>query len=238
MWGPWSTAFKVTAPIDTGPVVTPVNSEYTRRPRVKALRRHRCSLTAIHSAAQPPNMTFGTPGGGGGYFALNGTALGANQNNIITAAQLSQLTYQVGSGTDTLWVEANDGTVWGPWSNSFTISDPSTIGAGATLELASAFSGECDVCRVRPARCNSIVRRASPARSPECLTRTYSTSGTSIPRTVHTPTYSGSRFRRHAHCDGRYPQRQHRFVRATIWPQALSPSSDGHGGTTYCRSSD
>ena len=31
--------------------------------------------------------------------------------------------------------------LWGPWSNSFTISDPSTIGAGATLELASAFSG-------------------------------------------------------------------------------------------------
>jgi hypothetical protein len=38
-------------------------------------------------------------------------------------------------------VRANDGAVWGAWSPSFTISDPSTIGAGETLELASAYAG-------------------------------------------------------------------------------------------------
>jgi hypothetical protein len=86
---------------------------------------------------------FWDTGSGGGHFVLNSTPLGANQDNIITAAQLSQLTYQVGSGTDTLWVRANDGTVWGPWSPSFTVNgiSPATVPASGTLELASAFSG-------------------------------------------------------------------------------------------------
>ena len=140
LWGPWSNAFTVTAPIDTGPVVTPVNSS------ISSMQGQSFASASLFTYSDPfgsaaTQYDFWDTGTGGGYFALNGTALGVNQNNIITAAQLSQLTYQVGSGTDTLWVEANDGTVWGPWSNSFTISDPSTIGAGATLELASAFSG-------------------------------------------------------------------------------------------------
>ena len=140
LWGPWSNAFTVTAPIDTGPVETPVNSS------ISSMQGQSFASASLFTYSDPfgsaaTEYDFWDTGTGGGYFALNGTALGANQNNIITAAQLSQLTYQVGSGTDTLWVEANDGTVWGPWSNSFTISDPSTIGAGATLELASAFSG-------------------------------------------------------------------------------------------------
>ena len=147
LWGPWSNAFTVTAPIDSGPVVTPVNSS------ISSIQGQSFAAASLFTYSDPfgsaaTEYDFWDTGKGGGYFALNGTALGANQNNVITAAQLSQLTYQVGSGTDTLWVEANDGTVWGPWSNSFTISDPSTIGAGATLELASAFSGECDVCRL------------------------------------------------------------------------------------------
>jgi hypothetical protein len=54
---------------------------------------------------------------------LNGTALPSKQDTIISAAQLGQLSYQVGNGSDTLWVKANDGTTWGNWSKSFTISD-------------------------------------------------------------------------------------------------------------------
>jgi hypothetical protein len=85
---------------------------------------------------------FWDTGGGGGHFALNGRALGANQENIVAAAQLAQTTYVSGSGTDTLWVRVNEGGQWSPWSQSFTVSDPTTIGAGETLELASAFSGQ------------------------------------------------------------------------------------------------
>ncbi|MFX7820803.1 hypothetical protein ABTK26_21020, partial [Acinetobacter baumannii] len=71
-----------------------------------------------------------------------GVTLGANQDDIVSASQLSQLAYHVGSGTDTLWIKANDGTVWGAWSSAFTISDPSIIPAGQTLELASASAAQ------------------------------------------------------------------------------------------------
>jgi hypothetical protein len=43
-----------------------------------------------------------------------------------------------------LWVRVNDGTGFGPWSTSFTVSDPpqlQTVQAGETLEVASSFSG-------------------------------------------------------------------------------------------------
>jgi hypothetical protein len=70
--------------------------------------------------------------------------LPANQDNIISAAQLGQLSYQVGTGTDTLWVRANDGTVWGAWSNSFTISDPPAVAPGETITVGSAYAGKVD----------------------------------------------------------------------------------------------
>jgi len=59
----------------------------------------------------------------------------------VSAAQLGQLTYQVGTGTDTLWAKANDGTAWGDWSKSFTISDPPAVEAGKTITLGSAYAG-------------------------------------------------------------------------------------------------
>jgi hypothetical protein len=140
VWGPWSNAFTVTAPVDSGPVVTPVHSSLSSTDGQSFAVSSLFTYSDPFGSAATEYDVWDT-GGGGGHFVLNGTSLGANQNNDITAAQLSQLTYQVGSGTDTLWIAANDGTVWGPWSNSFTISDPSTIAAGATLELPSAFSG-------------------------------------------------------------------------------------------------
>jgi hypothetical protein len=71
----------------------------------------------------------------------------AGKQNVITedahtsSAQLAQTTYVSGSGADMLWLRVSDGAE-GPWSQSFTVSDPPTIGAGETLELASAFSGQ------------------------------------------------------------------------------------------------
>jgi hypothetical protein len=39
----------------------------------------------------------------------------------VLAANLSQIDYVAGTGTDTLWVRANDGQ-WGNWSTAFTIT--------------------------------------------------------------------------------------------------------------------
>jgi hypothetical protein len=60
----------------------------------------------------------------------------------VTAGQLVQTSYVSGSGTDNLWVRVNEGRQWSPWSQSFTVSDPSTIGPGETLELGSAYAGQ------------------------------------------------------------------------------------------------
>ena len=62
---------------------------------------------------------------GPGHFVLNGVAEPNNQEIDVTAAQLSQLTYQSAPGTiDTLQIRAEDATAWGDWS-SFTVTAPS-----------------------------------------------------------------------------------------------------------------
>ena len=75
------------------------------------------------------------------FDRASGTTLGANQHNVISAAQLGQLSYHVGTGSDTIWVGANDGTVWGNWSNGITISDPPAVAAGETITLGSRYAG-------------------------------------------------------------------------------------------------
>ena len=41
----------------------------------------------------------------------------------VTAAQLTQTTFQSGSGTDDLWMRASDGTDWGAWQE-FHVAAP------------------------------------------------------------------------------------------------------------------
>jgi serralysin len=60
----------------------------------------------------------------GGHFVLDGVVLGVNQEINVSAAQLTQLAYQGGSITDTVWVRANDGTQWGDWSSGFKVTPP------------------------------------------------------------------------------------------------------------------
>ncbi|MGK0246721.1 MAG: hypothetical protein ACI9HH_005393, partial [Pseudomonadota bacterium] len=141
VWGAWSSAFTVTAPVDSGPVVTPTNSS------TLSVQGQTFAVSSLFSYSDPfgssaTSYDVWNSGGGSGYFTLNGVTLGANQDDIVSASQLSQLAYHVGSGTDTLWIKANDGTVWGAWSSAFTISDPSIIPAGQTLELASASAAQ------------------------------------------------------------------------------------------------
>jgi hypothetical protein len=119
VWGAWSSAFAVTAPIDFGPVETVGNLTAAPGQSFAASSLFSYSDSFGSPATQ---YDFWDTGSGGGHFALDGTSLGANQHNIITAAQLSQTTYQACTGTDTLWVRANNGTVWGVWSNSFTVT--------------------------------------------------------------------------------------------------------------------
>jgi len=140
VWGSFSSAFTVTAPIDTGPTLTVAN--------VTASHGQSFAGSALFSNYSDP---FGSPatqydlwnaGTGGGHFVLNGTTLGVNQHNVITAAQLAQLSYQSGSGADTLWIKANDGTVWGNWSNAFTVTAPIDLGPTVTVGMLAAAAGQ------------------------------------------------------------------------------------------------
>ena len=55
-------------------------------------------------------FAFWDTGTSGGHFVLNGVAQGVSQEIDVTAAQLSQLSYQSGSGADTLWVRPTMGS--------------------------------------------------------------------------------------------------------------------------------
>jgi hypothetical protein len=136
-WGAWA-EFHVIAPVDTGPMVT-TRSVTTPAGQIFA-------ASSLFTAQDP----FGDPmsqydvwnaGGAGGQYLLNGQALPANQDNYLSAAQFAQAVYQAGSGTDTLQFRAYEGGQWSPWSSAATMTPSSTIAGGATLELASSFTG-------------------------------------------------------------------------------------------------
>src|SRR5262249_34609592 len=104
-WGPWSHALPVTAPVDTRPVVTSVSNINTTAGQIFA-------ASNLFTASDPFNdpieqYDFWDTGSGGGHFLLNNQPLGTNQDNYVSAGQLSQTTYVSGSGTDTLWVRVN-----------------------------------------------------------------------------------------------------------------------------------
>jgi hypothetical protein len=65
---------------------------------------------------------------GPGHFVLNGMVEANDQEIDVTAARLSQLTYQSvpGSSADTVQVRVNDGTLWSNWT-SFTVTAPAIV---------------------------------------------------------------------------------------------------------------
>ncbi|MBC9881677.1 hypothetical protein G8O24_30585 [Bradyrhizobium sp. INPA01-394B] len=58
-----------------------------------------------------------------GHFIVNGVTQGTNQNINVTAAQLASTTFQSGTVSDDLWVQAFDGTTWGAWKE-FHVNPP------------------------------------------------------------------------------------------------------------------
>jgi probable HAF family extracellular repeat protein len=148
VWGPWSQALTVTAPIDTGPTVASVSN-------ITTVSNQTFAASTLFTASDPFNdpieqYDFWDAGMGGGHFTLNGQPLGSNEENVVSAAQLGQASYVSGSGTDTLWVRVSEGGQWSPWSSSFIVSDPTTIGAGETLELTSSYSGQVSLSAPAP----------------------------------------------------------------------------------------
>ena len=87
------------------------------------------AASSLYTVSEPDNVPITqydvwNSGTGGGHFELNGQALAVGQANHLTAAQMSQLSYVAGSGADTVYVRAFDGTMWSNWSSAFTVNRP------------------------------------------------------------------------------------------------------------------
>jgi serralysin len=130
----------LTITLDRPPVVTANNV---------ALGTGNASVAAssLFSATDPdgnPIATFAFEDTGSGHFVFNGVAQANNQEIDVTAAQLSQLSYQSapGSSVDTVQVRVSDGTLWSGWT-SFTVTAPPVViqtdGSTSLVQVGSNY---------------------------------------------------------------------------------------------------
>ena len=98
------------------------------------------AATSLFTASDPDGNTITTYGfmdTGNGHFVLNGVVQANNQEIDVTAAQLSQLTYQSVPGSlDTLEIRVNDGTLWSNWTGFTVAAPPLVIQTDVSTSLA------------------------------------------------------------------------------------------------------
>ena len=117
-----------------------------------------------------------------GHWVFNGTVEPSNQHIVVTTAQLSELSFDTGYGSDTLMVRANDGSQWGSFVG-FTVTPPPNApppagtedtlvmlrnGDGAMSSMTSARIPSCSTARSArsPRRCRSRASAALTAATP------------------------------------------------------------------------
>ncbi len=88
------------------------------------------AASTLFTASDPDGDTIATyafEDTGSGHFVLNGVAQVNNQEIDVTAAQLSQLTYQSAPGAeDAVQIRVSDGNAWSNWA-SFTVTAPPLV---------------------------------------------------------------------------------------------------------------
>jgi hypothetical protein len=117
----------------------------------------------------------------GGHFVMDAAKLPAGQIIDVTAAQLGELGYQAGFGSDTVAVRASNGAAWSSWS-VFSISNPqgtspvaSTVpnnlqwatpllgpsGSGSASQLASGNGTDASLALLNQYAANSFAASSS-----------------------------------------------------------------------------
>ena len=94
----------------------PVSTWYTNALVASTNQTFAASNLFTASDADTDGITqydFWDTGAGGGHWFIGNASQGSNQEILVNAAQLSQVTYHAGTGTETLYVRANDGLQWG-----------------------------------------------------------------------------------------------------------------------------
>jgi len=135
-----TTTASLAVTLDRAPVVTASNVTLSTGHTTVA-------ASSLFSATDPDGNTITTyafEDTGSGHFVLNGVGEPNNQEIDVSAAQLSQLTYQgvAGSTVDTVEVRVNDGTLWSSWT-SFTVTPPTLViqtdGNTSLVEVGNIF---------------------------------------------------------------------------------------------------
>jgi ELWxxDGT repeat protein len=120
-WGAWK-EFHVNAPIDNAPVVTASDFAATHGQNIAA-----GSLFSVTDADNDSIAKYqfwdATADPASGHFVVGGVAQGSAVAIDVSAAQLASTTFQSGSGSDDLYVRANDGFAWSAWKE-FHVSAP------------------------------------------------------------------------------------------------------------------
>jgi 20S proteasome alpha/beta subunit len=137
LWSAWQ-AVTVTVPANHAPVAKGSNKTVTYNQSIAA--------SSLLTASDPDGdaiTNYGFINTGNGHFVLNGVAQGNNQEIDVTAAQLSQLTFQSVGGTDSLQVRVNDGALWSTWQ-SLTVTGPAATviaasGSASLVEVGNNF---------------------------------------------------------------------------------------------------
>jgi archaeosine-15-forming tRNA-guanine transglycosylase len=140
-WGAWSAGITVTA---VAPVFTPVSANITAtRDQVFSTPASLWTESDALGRSIAQYQFWDTDTGGTGHFTLNGVVEANDQGFTVTPAQLSTLSYQIVSGTQVIYVRANDGTLtdpnWGAWSSGITVTAPAQQ-AALTTATAQSFA--------------------------------------------------------------------------------------------------
>ena len=121
LWSDWK-EFHVNAPVDAKPVVTVSDFIATHNQSIAA-----SSLFSVTDAENDIITKYqfwdSTTDEASGHWVVGGVAQGTNVNIDVTAAQLASTRFQSGSGSDDLWVRANDGFLWSAWKE-FHVNAP------------------------------------------------------------------------------------------------------------------
>jgi Ca2+-binding RTX toxin-like protein len=142
-WSDWE-IFNVDAPVDTAPTAKAADVVLGVGETVAASSL----FTATDSDGDPiTKYQFWTGGSGSdsGYFAIDGVRQAAQQAFDVSATDLSHVNFVASSAagsTESLWVRAFDGFVWGPWVD-FTAkvpTDPTVLATDLTVTKDSVIN--------------------------------------------------------------------------------------------------
>jgi hypothetical protein len=137
-WGNWA-IFNINPPTDRPAVVTATDVTLPHG-------TSSASMGSLFTASDPDGDAItqyrfwdGTADPNSGHVVVNGAVQGKDTYIPIAASQLAQTTFQAGTVSDQMWVQAYDGTQWGAWtifninSRCRAASPPEFLAAGAAL---------------------------------------------------------------------------------------------------------